>query len=88
MTPVESSNIAAIGFEPTGDDKGTLTVQFRNGTSYAYGDVPTAKHTELMEAESVGRHFNANIRGEYEVKKIEPEPQEEAATEEATEESK
>ena len=57
MTPVKSSNIAAVGHE--GD---TLHVQFKNGKTYAYEGVSADKHQALMTAESPTKHLNAEIR--------------------------
>lgn len=60
MKSVKSSNISAIGFSPETKE---LHVAFTNGTRYVYHDVDADKHTELMSADSVGRHFNAHIKG-------------------------
>ena len=38
MTPVQSSNIAALGHDPINL---TLTVEFKNGGRYMYQHVPT-----------------------------------------------
>ncbi len=58
LTPVESSNIRAIGWEkPFG-----LVVSFLNGGLYYY---PTANHslfTDFLAAESLGKFFHAHIR--------------------------
>jgi hypothetical protein len=61
-TPVESSNIADIGYDPTTQ---TLEVGFLNGTAYQYFDVPQAVHQEFMSADSHGKYFNANIKNSY-----------------------
>lgn len=61
MTPVTSSNVKAVGYDPAGR---TMRVQFNSGT-YDYADVPPEKHAALMEAESVGKHLNANFRGHH-----------------------
>ena len=66
FTPVESSNIAGIAY----DGEGTLHVQFKNGSIYAYQGVPPEKHDELMNAGSVGSHFNAHIKGNYEYERV------------------
>lgn len=59
MQPVESSNLAAVGYDPT---TSTLAVRFTNGTLYHYPDVKPALHDQLMAAESKGKFFNANLR--------------------------
>ncbi len=50
MVPVESSNIAAIGY-----DAGTLRVRFKDGAEYEYEGVTEAAHAALMAAPSKGR---------------------------------
>lgn len=57
MTPVQSSNIAAIGH---GD--GGLYVQFHTGSVYRYPTCDRQHHNELLAAVSVGSHFQRNIR--------------------------
>lgn len=66
MKPVESSNIAAVGFDP---ETKTLHVAFSNGTVYRYHDVDAEKHAKLMSADSVGKHFNAHIKGAHKFSK-------------------
>lgn len=60
LTPVESSNIAAVGHTD-----GTLTVQFKSGAIYDYADVPSEVFEEFVSADSVGRYFNQNLVGRY-----------------------
>lgn len=60
LTPVKSSNIAAIGYQD-----GTLAVQFSSGAVYHYDGVPPNVFAEMQAAESVGRYFSANIRSQY-----------------------
>lgn len=58
---VSSSSISAI--EETG--RGTMIVEFVNRGKYEYFDVPLEVITEFVNADSVGRYFNQNIRGRY-----------------------
>ena len=58
MKPVASSNIKSIGYE-----NGLLVVHFSNGSRYSYKGVPLRVHTELMAAESIGKHFLEHVRG-------------------------
>ena len=65
MQKVQSSNIYEIGW-----DDGVLKIRFRNkdggpGALYHYHDVPEHVYTDLMGAESYGKHFLANIRHLY-----------------------
>jgi hypothetical protein len=62
MSPVESSFIAAIGYD---EPNRILHVELKNGTVYQYEDVPAAKHAALMAAESKGKHLNAHIKGQH-----------------------
>lgn len=65
--PVQSSNIAEVGYEPA---TMTLEVAFHNGTIYQYFDVPEALYQELIRAESVGTFLNAQIKNNYRYVKL------------------
>lgn len=54
--PVESSNIAAIGYDPATK---TLQVDFKGGRKYHYQRVSQEVFDELAAAPSVGKHFAA-----------------------------
>jgi hypothetical protein len=71
-TPVESSNIASIGWEfdshltsqPTEQDiVGTLQIEFHHGGVYNYRAVPKQIAEALVVADSIGKAFHAQIRG-------------------------
>lgn len=62
MIQVESSNIAAVGYDP---ETQVLDIEFNTGDRYSYDDVPKSTYDELMRASSVGRYFAANIKGRY-----------------------
>ena len=66
-TPVNSSNLVSVGYDPRSL---TLEVEFRRGSVYQYFDVPEFEHQELMQAESHGIYFNANIRDDYRCTKL------------------
>ena len=60
---VSSSNIASIGYDA---DSETLEVEFlKGGKVYHYFNVPKFVHEQLMQADSVGTFFNAEIRDTY-----------------------
>lgn len=61
MTPVLSSNIAAIGHDPINL---TLTVEFRNGSRYRYDSVPVDVFDQLIKADSVGSAFHKLIKSQ------------------------
>ncbi len=67
LTP-SSSNV--LGLEYHEPDK-ALTVHFRNGGVYRHLGVTILDYTQLLSAESVGKHYSAHIRGKYESTKIE-----------------
>lgn len=58
-TEVESTNIKSVGYDV---DTKTLEVEFLTGAVYQYRDVPPEKYQELLEAESVGKYFYAQVR--------------------------
>ena len=60
--PVTSCNLAEVGYDP---ELETLEVQFRHGGVYQYFNVPPFVHERLMIADSLGRFFNAEIKGHY-----------------------
>ena len=70
MQPVESSNLAAVGYAPGDDGAGTLYVKFKNGGLYAYAGVPASVHEALMGAASKGAHFIKHVRGAFACEKL------------------
>lgn len=78
LTPVESSQIAAIGFAD-----GTLAVQFRSkgglGATYHYPNVSAETHQKFIEAESKGGFFGSNIKPLREYMRVAEPPEKEAA---------
>lgn len=64
---VESSNLASIGYDSENE---ILEVEFNHGGIYQYFDVPHDVYEELMNTESHGKYFSANIRNDYEYQKL------------------
>lgn len=64
---VESSNLASIGYDSENE---ILEVEFNHGGVYQYFDVPENVFDELMNADSHGFYFSANIRNDYEYQKM------------------
>ena len=62
MQPVSSSNIKAIGYDPS---TLRLRVEFLNGSTYIYSGVPEAVWSDFSSAASVGSYFAKNIKGKY-----------------------
>jgi hypothetical protein len=64
---VNSSNLASIGYNEQNE---VLEIEFNQGGVYQYYDVSTDVHDELMNSDSHGKYFIANIKGNYNLKKI------------------
>ena len=47
-----------------------LEVEFHSGEIYRYFDVPAWLVLELLEAESIGRFFNARIRSKFKFEEV------------------
>jgi hypothetical protein len=62
LTPVESSMLQAVGYDP---ETQTLEVLFNSGERYQYFDVPPEEYEGLMAAESKGRYMQSNIIDMY-----------------------
>ena len=61
MTPVQSSNIAAISHDPINL---TMTVEVKNGHRYQYERVPTSLFDQMLKADSVGSAFHKLIKSQ------------------------
>lgn len=64
---IESSNLASVGYDAKNE---ILEVEFKHGGIYQYFDVPEYVFEELMNADSHGVYFSANIRNEYKYQKM------------------
>ena len=67
MQPVESSNLAAAGYDPATQ---TLAIRFKGGVLYHYHDVTPADYEAFTKAKSKGGHFHTAIRGKFKFTKI------------------
>lgn len=65
MIAVSSSNIQSIGYEDE-----TLQIQFLNGTTYQYFEVPLHIFNGLQVADSVGKYLAENVKGIYRYSKV------------------
>lgn len=59
---VESSNLKSVGYDP---NTATLEVEFHNGAIWQYYDVLESTYYEMKSASSIGKYFNANIKGQH-----------------------
>ncbi len=62
LETVESDVIHAIGYDP---EIHLLEIIFNDGRIYQYRGVPSEVYEGLQSAESKGRYFQENIRGEF-----------------------
>lgn len=67
MIPVTSSNVEALGYDA---GSGTLQVEFKNGSTYQYFDVPETVFQELRVAGSVGAYLSSNIKGVFRFSRV------------------
>ncbi len=58
LNEVESSNIVRTQYDTTTK---RMIAEFKNGSKYAYDDVPHQKYTQFRMAQSQGNFFNTNI---------------------------
>ena len=59
---VQSSNLKSIGYD---SNSSTLEVEFNSGVIWQYYDVLESTYYELKSASSIGKYFNANIKGSH-----------------------
>lgn len=64
---VSSSNLASIGYDSENE---ILEIEFNHGGVYQYSDVPESEYVALMNADSHGKYFSANIRNDFKYKKL------------------
>ncbi|MBU0673149.1 MAG: KTSC domain-containing protein [Proteobacteria bacterium] len=67
MTSVDSSNVESVGYD---EDSSTLQIEFKNGSTYQYFDVPEDVFIGLRDADSVGRYLAARIKGTYRYSRV------------------
>lgn len=67
LSPVESSNLAAVGYDAK---RRELVVAFLDGSVYRYYKVEASTYQELISASSHGRYFYWNIRMAYSFDRI------------------
>jgi len=63
----DEPNVARVGYD---EDSSTLQVEFKNGGTYQYFDVPEHLSARLRDADTVGGFLAANIKGSYRYSKV------------------
>lgn len=66
-SPVASSAIESVGYD---EEDAILEVEFRHGGVYEYFDVPEEVYRDLLTADSRGRYYHDNVRGEYDYRRL------------------
>jgi hypothetical protein len=66
-TPVESSVSQAAGYA---ERPAVLYLLFGSGEVYRYFDVPLGQYQEFLAADSQGRYFGRNIRGQFRYERL------------------
>jgi hypothetical protein len=59
---IQSSNLRSIGYD---SNTSTLEVEFNSGAIWQYYDVLESSYYEMKSSSSIGKYFNANIKGQY-----------------------
>ena len=65
---VKSSNIVSIGYNINEE---LLEIEFKGNRIYHYKDVPEYLYQDLINAESIGKFFNSNIKDQFTTEKVE-----------------
>jgi uncharacterized membrane protein len=74
LTPVKSSNLAAVGYDAI---EQVLHIQFKgNETVYQKHGVPLEVYEAMMTADSIGSYYARNIKNHYSANSIHPLPTE------------
>jgi len=56
---MQSSSLAQVAYDPR---RSILQVEFRDGTTYQYANVPVETYQDLLQADSKGAYFNRYVR--------------------------
>ena len=64
---VDSSTIKSINYDY---DSKILLIEFNGNAKYEYKDVPEGVYLRFKYSDSLGKHFNENIKDNYSFSKI------------------
>ena len=59
---MRSSSLAQVAYDPC---RSILQVEFRDGTTYQYANVPVETYHDLLQADSKGAYFNRCVRNTF-----------------------
>jgi hypothetical protein len=65
----ESSTVKSTQYDI---DSQALTIEFKNGNAYEYYKFTYEDWRELLNADSIGKHLNAHVKGKFDYKQIKP----------------
>ncbi|MEA4956648.1 hypothetical protein SDC9_21525 [bioreactor metagenome] len=65
--PVNSKNLASVGYDPITQ---TLEIEFLNKKIYHFYGVSNSDHEDLLSADSHETYFSNNIKDKYPYKKL------------------
>ena len=65
--PVTSTSIVSVGYNA---DTKTLELEFVNGNTYQYFEVPRSVYEALMASDSKGAFVNAKVKDHYRYSQI------------------
>ncbi|MEO8382166.1 MAG: KTSC domain-containing protein [Acidobacteriota bacterium] len=68
-TLIDSSVIAALTYD---SDTNVLDVEFRTGRVYRYWLIPQGVYDALRGSDSIGRHFNSEVRDHFPNRELGP----------------
>ena len=66
-TTVSSTNVQSFRYDP---DTEELQVRFVGGRQYRYAGVPAVLADQMDQADSVGKFFAEEIKGQYETERM------------------
>jgi hypothetical protein len=66
-TPVASSSVASVGYDAA---RAELEIEYRNGRTYRYSQVPPAAYRLLIQAPSIGEYVNRVIKPRFEARSV------------------
>ena len=64
---VDSSSVSSVGYDPATFE---LEVEFRNGRTYRYQQVPIAAYRLLLQAPSIGEFLNKQIKPRFAAREV------------------
>jgi hypothetical protein len=67
MTPVASTMIRAVGYDP---EESKLAVEFNNGATWEYDDVPQDIFDGLTGGGSAGAYFHNHVRNSFDGREV------------------